>query len=59
MTIDRQEYEAMRARLQELEDIVQLRRIEASLASGETEAVPLATARRLIIGEPCLLVWRE
>lgn len=59
MTIDRQEYEAMRARLQELEDIVQLRQVDASLATGDTEVVPIETAERLILGEPPVLVWRE
>lgn len=59
VTIERKEYDAMRARLQELEDIVDLRQVEAALAAGETEALPIEMARRLIMGEPPVMVWRE
>ena len=59
VTIERREYDTLRARIQELEDIVQMRRVEAAVAAGESEWLPAAMVRRLCEGEPPLLVWRE
>lgn len=59
VTIERREYETLRARIQELEDIVHMRRVEAAVAAGASEWLPAAMVRRLAAGEPPLLVWRE
>jgi DNA-binding XRE family transcriptional regulator len=59
VTIDRREYDTLRARIQELEDIVHMRRVEAAVVAGASEWLPATMVRRLCEGEPPLLVWRE
>jgi hypothetical protein len=59
LTIERREYDALRARLQELEDIVHANRVVASIESGESEALPAEMVERLTHGESPVLVWRE
>ena len=51
VTIPRADLNALHARIEELEDLLASRRVEADLAAGRTEALPIAIVERLISGE--------
>lgn len=59
LTIEKREYDALRARIQELEDIVHAGEVVAAIESGESEALPVEMVERLTHGESPVLVWRE
>jgi DNA-binding XRE family transcriptional regulator len=63
VTLDRAEYEALLARLEDAEDTAALDRLEARLASAGPEAaladyLPVALVKRLSAGEHPIRVWR-
>jgi DNA-binding XRE family transcriptional regulator len=59
VTIGRVELDTLRARLEELEDLVAARRVEADLAGGRAETLPVEMVERLIAGENPVRLWRE
>lgn len=59
ITIPLDEYNRLRAAVEDLADLQAHDRVMADLAAGRDEAVPGEYARRLIAGESPLRVWRE
>ena len=59
ITIPLDEYQRLRAAVEDLADLQAYDRVMADLAAGREEAVPAEFARRLIAGESALRVWRE
>jgi predicted transcriptional regulator len=57
ITLPRSEYEALIARLEDLEDAIEMRAIESS--QDERDYVPAAMLRRILAGEHPLRIWRE
>ncbi len=55
----RADYEALMQRAEDAADAVQLREVEARVAAGEDEFVPIEVTRRLLAGEAPVRVWRE
>lgn len=55
VTIPRTEYDALRERIADLEDVVAI--LEARLDGGET--IPFAMAEAMLDGKPPLTAWRE
>lgn len=59
ITIPLDEYQRLRAAMEDLAHLQAYDRVTADLAAGREEAVPAEYARRLIAGESPLRVWRE
>jgi hypothetical protein len=59
VTLSRAEHEALIRRLEELEDVVAARQVEARVAGGESEYLPSEMVDRMIAGESPIRVWRE
>ncbi|MBF0305676.1 MAG: helix-turn-helix transcriptional regulator [Alphaproteobacteria bacterium] len=55
VTLSRADYEA----LIDVADLAALRDVEAKLAAGEAEDIPIEMVERLLAGEHPLRVWRE
>lgn len=53
------EFERMRAALEDAEDIADIERFRARLARGEEEEIPAGMVDRLLAGESALKVWLE
>ncbi|BBC72900.1 XRE family transcriptional regulator [Altererythrobacter sp. B11] len=59
VTIDRAEYDRLRAAAEDLEDLRAYDGAMARIAAGEEELVPADVVGRLLAGESPLRVWRE
>lgn len=59
VTIPKVEYDRLRALEEDLADVQAALAVEARLAKGEEELIPVDVVDRLLDGEPPLRVWRE
>ncbi len=59
VTLRRADYEALLEAIEDAEDAAALREVEAKLAAGETEEIPIEMAERLLEGASPVRVWRE
>ena len=59
VTMTRAEHEALLDRIEELEDLMKVKAVEAAVAAGETEYLPAEMLDRLLAGENPIKVWRE
>ena len=59
VVVSETEYRAMRAALEDREDVAAVRTFERRLAEGREELVPAEFANRLVDGENPVRVWRE
>ena len=59
ITISVEEYEALQAAREDLDDLRAYDRAKAALAAGEDELVPAAVVGKLLSGDNPIKVWRE
>jgi ribosome-binding protein aMBF1 (putative translation factor) len=59
VTLARSDYEAMVSELEDARDLATIREVEARVAAGESEYVPMAVVERLMAGEVPVRIWRE
>jgi DNA-binding XRE family transcriptional regulator len=59
VTLRRADYEALLEAIEDAADMAALRGVEAGLAAGETEEIPIEMAERLLEGASPVRVWRE
>ena len=59
VTLRRADYEALLAAIEDAADAAALREVEAGLAAGETEEIPIEMAERLLAGANPVRLWRE
>jgi DNA-binding XRE family transcriptional regulator len=59
VTLSRADYEALIEALEDARDIALMRQIEARVAAGEDEYVPIDVAESLLAGESPVRVWRR
>jgi DNA-binding Xre family transcriptional regulator len=57
--LSRPDYEALLRQAEDAADAAQIREVEARVAAGEDEYVPIEITRRLMAGEVPVRVWRE
>ncbi|QJE74091.1 helix-turn-helix transcriptional regulator [Aerophototrophica crusticola] len=59
VTLSRADWDALQEQLEDLHDRATLRRVEADLAAGRTEELPIEMVDRLLAGESPVRVWRD
>lgn len=59
MLLRRADYEALVREAEDAADAAQIREVEARVAAGEDEYLPIEVTRRLMAGEVPVRVWRE
>lgn len=59
VTLNRADWTALHEVFEDTADSARIAQAMAALTAGETEAVPLEVAKRLMMGETPLRVWRE
>ena len=59
VTIPREEYDRLRAAVEDLADLQSYDRAKAALAAGEDELIPVGYVNRLLNGENALRVYRD
>jgi len=57
--LSRADYDALLEELEDARDIAAAREVEAAVAAGTTEFIPIEMSDRLYAGEHPLRVWRE
>jgi len=59
VTLRRTDFDALLAELENARDVATIRDVQARVAAGASEYVPIAVAERLMAGEVPVKVWRE
>jgi DNA-binding XRE family transcriptional regulator len=59
VTLSKADYEALLEQLEEAHDRARLRQVEADLAAGRTEEIPLDMAEALLEGANPVRTWRK
>jgi DNA-binding Xre family transcriptional regulator len=59
VTLRRSDFEALLGELEDARDIAAIHEVEARVAAGESEYIPLGVVERLMAGEHPVRVWRE
>ncbi len=57
--LSRADYEALLREVEDAADAAQIREVEARVAAGKDEYVPVGLTKRLMAGEVPVRVWRE
>lgn len=59
VTLRRKDFEALVEAVEDALDVARIREVEARVAAGETEYLPIEMVDRMLAGESRVRVWRE